>query len=151
MKIITTNRKAFFDYFILETYEAGIALFGSEVKAIREGRINLKDSFVKFKENEAILVNTHISNYSRASNIETVDPTRSRKLLLHRREIEKIRGKVEKKGFSVVPVEAYFNDRNIFKIKIALVQGKKNFDKKQVIKERDIKIQMQKDIKSYKK
>jgi SsrA-binding protein len=143
------NRKAYHDYFIIEEFEAGIQLFGPEIKCIREGRINLKDSFVKIKNNEAFLINTHIAVYEKISNFDSYDPTRSRKLLLHKKEIDKIRGKIDEKGMSMVPLSAYFNKRNYLKIKIALVKGKHTFDKKQVLKEKDIKRQMEKEIKSY--
>lgn len=149
MKKVAVNRKAFHDFFVLEEYEAGIQLFGSEVKSVRDGKINLQDSYVKIKENEAALINTHIAVYEKTSGFETYDPTRSRKLLLHKKEIDKLRGKVESKGLSVVPIEAYFNSRNILKIKIALVKGKHTYDKKQVLKEKDIKREMAKEIKGY--
>jgi len=150
MKSITVNRKAFHDYFIIEEYEAGIQLLGAEVKSVRGGHINLKDSHVKIKNNEAFLFNTHIAAYNKISGFESYDPTRTRKLLLHNREIDKLRGKIETKGMSIVPLEAYFNNRNILKIKIALVKGKHTYDKKQVLKEKDIRREMDKEIKGYK-
>ncbi|MDR0675920.1 MAG: SsrA-binding protein SmpB, partial [Elusimicrobiota bacterium] len=111
------NKKAYHDYFIIEEFEAGIQLFGAEVKSIRNGRINFKDSFVKIKKNEAYLINTHISVYEKVSSFDSYNPTRNRKLLLHKKEINKIRGKVEEKGMSMVPLSAYFNKQNFFKIK----------------------------------
>ena len=146
---VTVNRKAFHDYFIVEDYEAGIQLLGCEVKSIRAGRINLKDSQVKFRNGEALLFNTHIAKYDKSYSYDNYDETRSRKLLLKKKEIDKIRGKVESKGLSVVPIEVYFNKRNLVKVKIALVKGKKLYDKRQVIKEADIKRQMEKDMKGY--
>lgn len=147
MEII--NRKAYHDYFILDEFEAGIELLGSEVKSVRAGKMNLKDSFIKIKDGEAFLVNTHISQYENASKFDKYDPTRTRKLLLHKREIYKLDGKSREKGMSVIPLSAYFNKKNILKLKIALVRGKHTFDKKNVLKERDIKRQMEKDIKKY--
>ncbi len=145
MEII--NRKAYHDYFIVDEYEAGIELLGSEVKSVRLGKMNLKDSFIKIKNGEAFLINTHISQYEMSSNFDKYEPTRSRKLLLHKREIYKLDGKSREKGMSIIPLSAYFNKKNLLKIKIALVKGKHTFDKKNVLKERDIKRQMEKEIK----
>lgn len=148
MKIIATNKKAFHDYFILDEYEAGILLSGNEVKAIREGHINLRDCYVRVKKGEAHLVNCHISEYSKSSHIDTYDPVRLRKLLLHKREINKLIGKSQEKGLSIVPIEIYFNNRNIAKIKIAIVKGKKLFDKRDTIKKRDINREVEQELKT---
>ena len=150
MKSVAINRKAYHDYFIIEEYEAGIQLFGSEVKSVRGGHINLKDSHIKIKNNEAFLFNTHIAVYEKTSGFSLYEPTRTRKLLLHKKEIDKLRGKIETKGMSIIPIEAYFNSRNVLKIKIALAKGKHTYDKKQVLKEKDIKREMAKEIKGYK-
>jgi len=115
-KSVAINRKAYHDYFVLEEHEAGIQLLGGEVKSVRDGHINLKDSHIKIKNNEAFLFNTHIALYEKTSGFCMYEPTRTRKLLLHKKEIDKLRGKIDTKGLSIVPIEAYFNNRNILKI-----------------------------------
>ena len=128
-KLIASNRKAFHDYHVLDRQEAGVALTGTEVKSLREGRANLSDSYVIVKEGEAFLFNAHISPYTHG-NRENHDPLRTRKLLLHRREIEKIASAVRDKGLSVVPLRLYFR-RGIVKAEIAVVKGKKLHDKRE--------------------
>lgn len=128
-KLITANRRAFHDYFILDKLEAGIALLGTEVKSIREGRINLKDSHAVVKGGEAYLLNCHVSPYSHARS-EGQDPTRSRKLLLHRREIRKLIGKTQEKGLTLVPLRVYVK-RGRIKVELGLARGKKLFDKRE--------------------
>ena len=128
-KVIATNKKAFHDYFILQKMEAGIALLGTEVKAIREGRINLKDSYAIVKEGEAFLLNCHISPYSHG-NRENHDPTRSRKLLLHLGEIRKLIGKIQEKGLTLVPLRVYLK-RGKIKVELGVARGKKLFDKRE--------------------
>jgi len=150
MKTLAINRKAYHDYFVMEELEAGVQLLGAEVKSVRDGHINLSDSHVKIKNNEAFLINMHIAVYEKMSSFCMYEPTRTRKLLLHKKEIDKLRGKIDTKGLSIVPISVYFNSRNILKIKIALVKGKHNYDKKQVLKEKDIKREMAKEIKGYK-
>ncbi len=132
---ISTNRKARHDYFILEKMEAGIALLGCEVKSIREGRINLKDSFVRIIRNEAFLFNCHITPYSRIQGHVEIDPIRTRKLLLKRSEIEHLMGKGTQKGHTIVPLSIYFK-KSYAKVEIAIAQGKKLFDKRESIKKR---------------
>lgn len=138
------NKKAFHDYFILDKYEAGIELMGSEVKAIREGRVNLKDSFIKIIKGEVFVFNIHISHLSTAHTTYRPDERRDRKLLLHRKEINKLFDKVSKDGITLVPLKMYFNSKNILKLQIATAQGKKLYDKREDLKkktqERDIKI-----------
>lgn len=129
------NRKAWHDYFIYDKYEAGIALQGHEVKSIREGKVNLKDAFVRILNNQAYLFNCHITPYSRIQGHEDHEPTRSRKLLLHYEEIEKLTGKTTQKGFAIVPLKMYFK-KGLVKIEIALVKGKKEYDKREAIKKR---------------
>lgn len=126
---VATNRKAFHDYEILDKVEAGMVLKGTEVKSLREGKVNLKDSYVIFKDGEAFLLNTHISPYTHG-NIENHDPERTRKLLLNRREIEKLTGTVTQKGLTVVPLRIYFRDHRA-KVEVAVVRGKKLFDKRE--------------------
>ena len=134
-KIAATNRKAYHDYAVEETFEAGIVLRGTEVKSIREGRVNLQDSFAAIKDGEVFLHNCHISPYSHG-NIMNHDPTRSRKLLLHRKEINKLMGRTQQKGLTIVPLKLYFNERGRAKIELALARGKKLHDKRETEKKR---------------
>lgn len=134
-KIVSENRKARFDYFIGEKFEAGIKLLGCEVKSIREGKVNLKDSFVKIMSGEAFLVNCHISLYSHIQGYTTIDPTASRKLLLKRSEIEYLQGIMSQKGHAIIPLVMYFK-KGLVKVEIALAKGKKQFDKRETIKRR---------------
>jgi SsrA-binding protein len=129
------NRKARHDYFLFEKYEAGISLLGSEVKSIREGRVNLKDAFVRIINNEAYLFNCHITPYSKIQGHVDLDSTRNRKLLLNRAEINELMGKTSQKGFAIVPTQMYFKKGRI-KVEIALGKGKKEFDKRETIKRR---------------
>jgi SsrA-binding protein len=135
-KLIASNRKAFHDYFVLQKMEAGIALTGTEVKSLREARVNLKDSYVDIRGGEAYLVGAHISPYSHG-NRENHDPERKRKLLLHRREIDKLEGQVVEKGLTIVPLRLYFKGGRI-KAEIAVVRGKKLFDKRESEKRREL-------------
>ena len=136
------NREARFNYFILEEIECGIVLTGTEIKAIREGKVNLKDSYAKIRNNEVYLLNTHISEY-KEGNIFNHDPRRTRKLLLHKREILKLRDKVEQEGLTLVPLKLYMQ-KNKVKILLGLCKGKKNFDKRETMKERDLKREVSK-------
>ena len=130
------NRKARFEYHLLERFEAGIALLGCEVKAIREGKITLQDSYVRYWKDEVWLYNCHISPYSRKQGYEVIDPLRIRKLLLNQKEIKKLKEWTErKKGASVVPVKAYFKKGKL-KLEIAFAEGKKQYDKRATIKKR---------------
>lgn len=133
--IISDNRKAKFDYEILETYEAGLSLVGSEVKSLRAKNVQLKDSYISFIGDEAFLQNAHIAPYT-ASSYNNHEPERRRKLLLHRQELEKIYGALREKGLSCVPLKIYFKDGRV-KLEIALVRGKKAHDKRESIKKRD--------------
>jgi SsrA-binding protein len=132
---VSVNRQARFDYFILDRLEAGIALQGTEVKAIREGKMNLKDSYVRIAGKEAYLVNCHISPYSKTQGHVDLDPRRTRKLLLNKIEIFKLAGKGIQKGYTVVPLSAYFKNGRV-KIEIALARGKKQADRRETIKRR---------------
>ena len=140
-----SNRKAKFDYELFDTYEAGIVLTGTEIKSIRLGNCNLKDSYVVIRKNEAYIVNMHISEY-REGNIFNHDETRTRKLLLHKKEIIKLDDKIKISGYTLIPVKLYFKANRV-KILIALAKGKKNYDKRQSIKERDINRDIQKRLK----
>jgi len=128
-KIVATNKKAFHDYFILEKIEAGISLLGTEVKAIREGRLNLKDSYAMVQAGETFLFNCHISPYSHG-NRENHDPTRPRKLLLHQQEIRKLIGKTQEKGLTLVPLRVYLK-RGRIKVELGVARGKKLIDKRE--------------------
>ncbi|MFH1191121.1 MAG: SsrA-binding protein SmpB [Candidatus Omnitrophota bacterium] len=135
-KIIATNRKAYRDYEVLESLECGIELKGSEVKSLRAAKINLDDSFARFEGAEIFLYNAHISHYAQASYLN-VDPDRQRKLLLHKRQIERINGKLAQKGQTLIPLKVYFNDRGFVKIELALCKGKKLYDKRESVKRRE--------------
>lgn len=145
MKTIAQNKKAFHDYEILDKFEAGIALVGSEVKSIRAGRVSLKDAFVEIHDNEAFLLRCHISPYLQA-NIFNHEPERKRKLLLHGREIHRLDQKVKARGFSIVPLQVFLTDKGLVKVEIALVRGKREYEKKQKLKERDIQREMDRDV-----
>jgi len=132
---IAENRKAFHDFHLLETFEAGMALLGTEVKAIREGRVNLRDSFARVEDGEVYLYNVHISPYSHRGYADH-EPLRRRKLLLHRHEILKLVGKTVEKGMTLVPVRMYFRHGRV-KVAVSLAKGKKEYDKRETIKRRD--------------
>ena len=138
MKTICTNKKAYHDYHIEDKYEAGIVLTGTEVKSLRDGNANLKDSYAKIKNGELYLINAHISPYS-CGNIFNHDPKRDRKLLMHKREINRLLGKVSEKGFTIVPLALYFNKKNQVKVELGLAKGKTLYDKREAIKRRDEK------------
>ena len=144
-KILAKNKKARFLYFIFDKYEAGIELKGAEVKSARAGKLNISDSYVRVKDGEVFAVNMHISE-NQYSSVFKLDPKRTRKLLLNKNEISRISGKSNQKGFSAVPLSVYIKGKYI-KIEIALVKGKKQFDKKQTIKEKDIAREMDREIK----
>jgi SsrA-binding protein len=145
MKIIAQNKKAFHDYHIEDRIEAGISLKGTEVKSVREGKVTLKDSYVIIKAGEALLLNCHISPYSHG-NIMNHDPVRTRKLLLHKKEISKVQGKLQQKGYSLIPLKVYFKGPYI-KIEVGLAKGKRFFEKRDSIKEREAKREMERALK----
>src|SRR2546426_6144554 len=134
-RVVATNREAYHDYHILETHECGVALTGTEVKSAREGRCNLKDGYAQIRKQEAWLMNAHISPYSQG-NRENHDPTRARKLLLHRREIDKLAGKVQEKGLTLVPTKMYLKAGRI-KLELAVAKGKKLYDKRETERKRE--------------
>lgn len=148
MKIISTNKKAYFNYEIIETYEAGISLMGSEVKSIREGRISLKESYAEIKDGEVFLVNCNISPYEPANRFSH-QPRRERKLLLHRREIKRLIGKILEKGLTLVPTKILINDKGKVKIEISLAKGKRAYQKRELIKERDREREMRAEMKKW--
>lgn len=139
------NRKARYDYEIEDTYEAGIVLTGTEIKSIREGKVNIKDSYAIIRNNEIYLLNTHISTY-KEGNIFNHEETRIRKLLLHKNEIRKINDKIKIKGLTIVPLKVYFV-RGKAKVEIGIARGKHTYDKKETIKQRDIDREMKKSLK----
>jgi SsrA-binding protein len=135
-RVIADNRKAFHDYHVLDTWEAGLALLGTEVKAIREGRVNLRDSFARLDRGEVWLMNVHISPYSHTGYAHH-DERRQRKILLHRHEIQKLAGQVNQKGLTLVPLQMYFKNGRV-KVALALVKGKQAHDKRETIRRREI-------------
>lgn len=135
IKIIGTNRKANFQYEILNRYEAGLVLLGTEVKSLRESKVNLQDSYGKFIKDELWLLNSHISEF-KYGNLNNHDPIRRRKLLFNKRELKKIRAQLEEKGLTLVPTKIYFKD-SLVKIEMAIAKGKKMYDKRQSIKQRE--------------
>jgi SsrA-binding protein len=148
-KVVATNRKAFHDYFIEERYEAGIMLQGTEVKSLREGRVNLQDSYASVRGSEVFLHQCHISPYSHG-NIMNHDPTRVRKLLLHKTEIHKLLGKTQQKGLTLIPLRIYFSKRGYAKVELGLAKGKKLYDRRETIKSREAGREVQRAIKERK-
>jgi len=148
MKVVCQNRKAYHDFQIEETFEAGISLLGTEVKSLREGKANLKDSYVIVKGEEVFLLNCHISPYSHG-NIVNHEPLRTRKLLMHRKEINRLAGKVTAKGYTLIPLKIYFKD-SFAKVEIGLAKGKKLFEKRDRIKEREARREIERAVKNRK-
>ena len=146
-KVIATNRKAWHEYHILEKYEGGMVLYGSEVKAIREGKANIKEAYVRFIDNELFTVGMHIGKYSNEG-YSTHSPIRDRKLLLHKRELSKIRKLVEEKGKTLIPLSLYLKKGRV-KIEFGLAQGKKMWDKRKTKLEKDVKRQVDRAMKNY--
>ena len=134
-RLITTNRRAYHDYFVEETLEAGVALVGSEIKSVRAGQVQLRDSYVTIRDGEAWMIGVHIAGYSQAS-YQDHDPRRDRKLLLHRQEIKRWRIKAEQRGYTIVPLKVYLKD-NRAKVEIGLARGKHTYDKRETIAKRD--------------
>ena len=145
MKLIANNKKAYHDYFILETYEAGIALHGTEVKSLRMGKCSIKEAFIRVENEEVYVYGMHISPYEKGD-IFNKDPLRVRKLLLHKSEIRKLLGKTKEKGMTLVPLKVYFKD-SLVKVEIGLAKGKKLYDKRQDIAKKDQQREAQRDFK----
>jgi SsrA-binding protein len=145
-RLIATNRKAYHDYTVEDTLEAGLALTGTEIKSIRLGRVNLRDSHAKIQDGEVWLFNAHIAPFA-GGNRYNHEPTRPRKLLLHRREIDQLIGKVRERGYSLVPLRLYIK-RGYAKIELGLVRGKRQYDKRQAIAERDARRQIERAVKA---
>jgi SsrA-binding protein len=146
IKTIATNRKARHDYHLYDTYEAGLVLTGTEIKSVRAGRVNLRDSYVAIRGGEAWLMNTHITPYSAGSR-QNPDPVRDRKLLLHRREIDRLQSAIQEKGLTVIPLRMYLRD-NRAKVEIALARGKRVYDKRAAIERREAERRIRREIKS---
>lgn len=146
IKIVCQNKKAFHEYFIDETFEAGMVLLGAEVKSLRDGRANLVDGYARVSNGEVFLNNMHITPYAYAHHLN-LDPKRTRKLLLNRREIKRLIGKTKEKGYSLIPLKVYFKGSRA-KVEIGLAKGKKKYDKRQSLKEKELKREMDK-VKKY--
>ncbi len=144
MKVISRNKDAFFNYHLIDKYDAGIQLFGWEVKSIRKGNVNIKSSFCSFKNNELFVSNIHINNYMNSSG----DETRPRKLLLNKKELKKIKESIKVKRYTIIPTILKWSSKGYIKIEIALSKGKTKFDKREIIKKRDIDREMKKTIKN---
>ena len=145
-KAVTVNRRARREYFIDESFEAGIVLLGSEVKSLRDGRANLADSYARVDKGQVFLVNSHISPYP-AANMFNHEPTRPRKLLLHKREISRLTGKVKERGLTLIPLKLYFKDGRA-KVELGLARGKKLYDKRATVKEKMVRREMERSMKS---
>jgi SsrA-binding protein len=150
MKIIAQNKKARFEYSIEETYEAGISLKGTEVKSIRQGKVNIKEAYAEIRDGEVFITSMNISPYEMGS-IYNVDPLRDRKLLLHKREIQKLIGLTTQKGYTLVPLKIYINDQGKIKIELAVAKGKKLYDKRQDMAKKDAKRTIEKAFKETQK
>lgn len=149
MKQIAYNKYALYEYFVIEKLEAGIALEGAEVKALRAGNCNLKDSFCLLRNGELTLKNMHIPVYDKAGAFSSKDSKRDRRLLLHHSELDRLAGKINEKGYTIVPLQLYFSG-SLIKVEIALCKGKQNYDKKRTIAERDQKRALDRELKNYK-
>lgn len=144
-RLIANNKKAYHDYFIEETYEAGIALHGTEVKSLRMGKCSIKESFIRIENEEVYIYGMHISPYEKG-NIFNKDPLRVKKLLLHKTEIRKLRAKIAEKGYTLVPLKVYFNN-SLVKVEVGLAKGKKLYDKRQDIAKKDQRREAERDFK----
>ena len=144
-KLVANNKKAYHDYFIDETYEAGIALHGTEVKSMRLGKCSIKESFIRIEDGEVYVYGMHVSPYEKG-NLFNKDPLRVRKLLLHRAEINKLQGRIKEKGYTLVPLEVYFNEGKV-KLEIGLARGKKLYDKRESIAKKDQQREAEKEFK----
>jgi len=146
-QIVATNRKAYHEYHILDKFESGIELLGSEVKSLREGNANLKEAYIVIRNGQAFVIGLHISPYSHTGFVGH-EPVRDRRLLLHKREIVKIKNSLDQKGLTAVPLQLYFNSKGWAKLEIGVAKGKKTYDKKEAIRERDIKRDTQREIRN---
>lgn len=149
MSAVIRNKKAYHDYFIIEQIEAGMVLAGSEVKSLRNGRANLKDSFVRIINNEAFIFGMHLTYHHTTNPYFKPDEKRARKLLLHKKQISKLFGQISQKGLTIVPLQVYFNKRGYAKMLIALAKGKKEYDKREVLRRKDLQKEAQIALKNY--
>ncbi len=147
ISIVAQNKKAYHDYFVEDTYEAGISLAGTEVKSVRDGKVNLRDSYVSLKTGEAVIIGMHISPYEKG-NIFNKDPLRERKLLLHKREISKLIGLSQRDGYTIIPLKMYFKN-SYAKLEIGVCRGKKDYDKRAPIAEKDAKRRIDRALKEH--
>jgi SsrA-binding protein len=147
MKIIAVNKTASFEYFIEEKFEAGIVLQGSEIKSVRQGNVNMNDSFCFIRGGDVSIKNMHVAVYDKSDAFSTKDSRRDRRLLLHKQEIAKIAGKINRQGYTLVPLKMYFKD-SLVKVEVALCRGKHTYDKKQTIAERDTRRAQEREIKN---
>lgn len=146
-RVVATNRKARHDYFVEDTFEAGIALTGTEIKSVREGRVNLRDGFVIIRDGEAWLMNSHIAQYEHG-NRNNHEETRRRKLLLHRREIDRLHSQVTQRAWTIVPLKMYINEKGLAKVQIGLVRGKRQYDKRATLAKKQSDRDIQRALKS---
>ena len=146
VKLISNNKKARYDYFIDDVYEAGMVLTGTEIKSLRQGKANIKESYAKIENGELIIYGMHISPYEQGNRFN-VDPLRPRKLLLHKKEIRKLLGLSTTKGYTLIPLRLYINERGLAKLEIAVARGKKNYDKREIIAKKDALRKIQQAIK----
>ena len=149
MQIIASNKKAFFQYFILDKVEAGIQLFGDEVKSLRSAKASINEAYAEVKKGELFLVNADIALYGKSSNINRIDAKRTRKLLLHKKDISRLQGKIEKEGMTIIPIKIYFNKKGLVKLEIAIAKGKKLYDKREDKKKKDWNLQKKRLLKNY--
>ena len=150
MNVIAKNKKAFYEYFINDTIEAGIVLNGDEVKSLREGKASINESFAETENGELWLVNANISSYKNSSKILISDEKRKRKLLVKKKDISTLQGKIEREGFTIVPIKLYFNKKGLAKIQIAVAKGKKLYDKREDKKQKDWNKQKQRLLRNFK-
>ena len=146
-KLVANNKKAYHDFFIEETYEAGIVLTGTEIKSVRQGKVSIKESYARIRDGEIIIYGMNISPYEQGNRFN-VDPLRERKLLLHKQEIRKLLGQTTLKGFAIVPLKMYINEEGLAKVEIGLARGKKNYDKREALAKRDTKRDMERRMKT---
>ena len=148
MKVIVENREARFEYFVEDTFEAGISLDGGEVKSVRAGNVSLKDAYCSVYNGELYIKGMHVAVYDRGGSFNVKDSRRDRKLLMHKSEIHRLMGKVNEKGYTIVPLKLYFK-QSLIKMEIGLCKGKNTYDKKQTIRERDLDRTAEREIKNY--
>ena len=149
MKVIANNKKAFFQYFILEKIGAGIQLFGDEVKSLRHAKASINEAYAEVKKGEMFLVNADIAKYEKSSNLNRSDAKRTRKLLISKKDIFRLQGKIDKDGLTVIPIKIYFNKKGLVKLEIAIAKGKKLYDKREDKKKKDWDVQKKRLLKNY--